>query len=358
MRYADGGGLTAQGRARRAKVRLRAAEMFAQDADPARVASELRVSTKSVYAWRRAWRAGGEAALASKGAGGNGCKLDGAQLGQLAAALEAGPAASGWAEDQRWTLARAAALAGRLFGVSYSLKGMSLLLRRLGFTPQVPVHRAVERDEAAIAEWRAVTWAKVRGLAAATGAWICFEDEAGQALRPGKARTRAPRGRTPAVRVSGNSGRLSAAGMACLKAGEPGRFFYRVHVHRRRKGSRPSLGEDDYAALIATAHRTLNAPLILIWDNLNTHRSKKMQAFTGRHADWLTVVHLPGYAPDLNAVEGAWSAMKASLGNHAATTLDQLEAMVRTRLRKIQRRHDLINALLSQTGLTLDPQPP
>jgi putative transposase len=195
-------------------------------------------------------------------------------------------------------------------------------------------------------------------LAAATGAWVCFEDEAGQALKPGKARTWAPRGRTPVARVSGNSGRLSVAGMACLKAGEPGRFFYRVHVHRRRKGSRPSLGEADFAALIAAAHRALGAPVILVWDNLSTHRSKKMRQFTEAHPDWLTVVHLPGYAPDLNAVEGAWSNMKSSLGNHAATTLDQLEAMVRSRLRKIQRRPDLDNAFLGQTGLTHQPKPP
>jgi transposase len=192
-------------------------------------------------------------------------------------------------------------------------------------------------------------------LAAATGAWVCFEDEAGQALRPGKALTWGRRGRTPVARVSGNSGRLSVAGMACLKAGEPGRFFYRVRVHRRRKGSRPSLGEADYAALIAAAHRTLGAPVILVWDNLNTHRSKRMCQFTGAHPDWLTVVHLPGYAPDLNAAEGAWANMKAGLGNHAAATLDQLEAMVRARLRSIQRRPDLISAFLGQTGLTLTP---
>jgi putative transposase len=137
--------------------------MFAQDTDPVLIAGELRVSTKSVYQWRRAWRGGGGAALGSKGPGGNGCKLGDGQLAELRAALEAGPAACGWGEDQRWTLARAVALAARLFGVSYSLKGMSLLLRRLGFTPQVPVHRAVERDEAAIAKWRALTWAKARG---------------------------------------------------------------------------------------------------------------------------------------------------------------------------------------------------
>jgi transposase len=164
VRYADGGGLTAEGRARREKVRLQAAEMFAQDADPVQIASSLRVSTKSVYQCRRAWQAGGQEALASPGPGGSACRLDEDQFAELRAALEAGPAARGWAQDQRWTLARAASLVARLFGVSYTLRGMSFLLhRRMGYSPQVPVHRAVERDEAAVAEWRAVTWAKARG---------------------------------------------------------------------------------------------------------------------------------------------------------------------------------------------------
>ena len=44
----------------------------------------------------------------------------------------------------------------------------------------------------------------------------------------------APRGHTPVARVSGNSGRMPVAGMACLKPGRPGRFFYRLRVHRRR----------------------------------------------------------------------------------------------------------------------------
>ncbi len=163
MRYPDGGGLTAQGRSRREQVRLQAAEMFAHDADARQVARTLRVSTKSVYQWRRAWRAGGDAALASKGPGGNPCKLDEAQLAQLSAVLDAGPAASGWDRDQRWTLARVAALIARLFRVSCTLRGVSYLLHRLGFSPQVPAHRAFERDEDAIAAWRSATWAKVRG---------------------------------------------------------------------------------------------------------------------------------------------------------------------------------------------------
>jgi hypothetical protein len=194
-------------------------------------------------------------------------------------------------------------------------------------------------------------------LAALTGAYVCFEDEAGQSLRPGRARTWAPRGHTPVVRVSGRAGRLSVAGLACLRPGRPGRFFYRLRVHHRRKGERASMSEADYAHLVSAAHHALNAPMILIWDGLNTHRSRKMRAFTQAREDWLTVVQLPAYAPDLNAVEGAWSVMKSGLGNHAAATLGQLEALVRTRLRAIQHRPDLINALLGQTGLTLDPPP-
>jgi len=104
--------------------------------------------------------------LASRGPGGAVCKLSDAQLDRLTDELDRGPAAqewAGWARDQRWTLARVAALIHRLFGVDYTLRGVSYLLHRIGWTPQVPARRAVERDEDAIAAWRTQTWAKVRG---------------------------------------------------------------------------------------------------------------------------------------------------------------------------------------------------
>lgn len=163
MRYPDGGGLTAQGRFRREQVRLQAASMFEQGIGPVMVAGLLRVSAKSAHQWHRAWEAGGAAALASKGPGGAGCKLDEDQLARLRAALDAGPAAHGWDRDQRWTLKRVAELIRRMFGVTYTLRGVGYLLHRNGFTPQVPAHRAAERDEDAVADWRATTWAKVRG---------------------------------------------------------------------------------------------------------------------------------------------------------------------------------------------------
>ena len=109
--------LTATGRARPEHVRLRAVQMYEQDVSPVQVAHRLRVSTKSAYQWRRRWRSGGEAALASKGPGGAACRLNQAQLARLRAALQGGPAAWGWREDQRWTLARVATLIARLFHV-------------------------------------------------------------------------------------------------------------------------------------------------------------------------------------------------------------------------------------------------
>src|SRR5438132_4229171 len=121
VRYPDGGGLTAEGRARREAVRLQAAALFARDVPVAEIARRLRVSHNAVYVWRRRWLADGEAGLASKGPSGRGCLLSDEQLYRLAAALQEGPAAHGHVEDQRWTLARIADLIARLFGTRYTL---------------------------------------------------------------------------------------------------------------------------------------------------------------------------------------------------------------------------------------------
>ena len=57
--------------------------MFAAGIDPRQVAAVLEVSTKSAYTWRRAWVAGGEAALASKGPSGPDRVLSEAQVATL-----------------------------------------------------------------------------------------------------------------------------------------------------------------------------------------------------------------------------------------------------------------------------------
>jgi len=162
MRYADGGGLTAAERARREQVRFAAAELILAGASDREVARRFRVSRMSANRWRRALAAGGKQALASKGAGGARCKLTPAQLGELEAVLDAGPAAWGW-QDQCWTLARIGALVSDRFGVDYTLAGLDVLLHRLGWSVQVPARRAAERQEDQIARWRQETWLVIKG---------------------------------------------------------------------------------------------------------------------------------------------------------------------------------------------------
>jgi putative transposase len=113
MRYADGGGLTSAERARRERVRLEAAELIEAGASDREVAQRFRVSRMSVNRWRRALAAGGREALATRGAGGAKCRLSPAQLAEPEVALTAGPAAWGWDEDQRSTLARITDLVAR-----------------------------------------------------------------------------------------------------------------------------------------------------------------------------------------------------------------------------------------------------
>src|SRR5260370_3590240 len=104
MRYADGGGLPAEERARREQVRLAAAEVIEAGASDREVARQFRVTRMSANRWRRTLAAGGRRALASRGPGGARCKLTPAQVRELETVLDAGPAAWGW-DDQCWTLA-------------------------------------------------------------------------------------------------------------------------------------------------------------------------------------------------------------------------------------------------------------
>jgi hypothetical protein len=78
---------------------------------------------------------------------------------------------------------------------------------------------------------------------------------------------------------------------------------------------------------------------------LNTHVSAmKRQMIAAR--PWLTVFLLPPYAPDLNPV---WSHLKRSLANLTKQGIDQLAALVKTRLKRMQHRPGLIDGFLAKT---------
>lgn len=111
--------------------------------------------------WRKAWSQGGPRALTSRGPASLPLLSD-----ELFAVLEQelakGPVAHGW-PDQTWTLSRIKTLIGRRFHKSYTVQGVAALLKRHGWSCQMPARRAVERDEAAVAGWVKETWPSVEG---------------------------------------------------------------------------------------------------------------------------------------------------------------------------------------------------
>lgn len=128
---------------------METADMFAAGTSGPVVAARTRVSRQSGWRWQKAFEAGGVEALRSKSPHGK-CRLSEQQIQALKAVLEQGPAAQGGTEDQRWTLARICRLTCELCKVRYTPKGMSLLLKRNGWSVQVPAVRAAERDEEGI----------------------------------------------------------------------------------------------------------------------------------------------------------------------------------------------------------------
>ncbi|GAA5772820.1 hypothetical protein [Streptosporangium roseum] len=120
---------------------------------------------------------------------------------------------------------------------------------------QMPVHRAAEHDGEQIAAWVAQVWPQICADAAERHAWIPCEDESGQSLRPPKGRTWARVGKTPVVK---GSGRVSIAGLICVRPGRRTRLLYRVMVFHDRKGEPKGFDVPDFVRLLRAAHHLLN----------------------------------------------------------------------------------------------------
>ncbi|CAG6398662.1 DUF4240 domain-containing protein [Actinacidiphila cocklensis] len=191
--------------------------------------------------------------------------------------------------------------------------------------------------------------------AADRGAWIAFEDEAGQSMAPPRARTWGRVGCTPVVRVrSRGSGRLSMVGMCCFKPGSRSRLIYGLREYRGRKDEPKGFGWKDFCRLLVRARIQLGGRIVLVWDNVRLHLTRGMREFIEKNADWLTVFQLPTYAPDLNPQEGIWSLVKRVLGNIAAADLSQITRAVKRKLKQIQYHPDLADGCLAGGGLTIN----
>jgi putative transposase len=133
----------------------------------AEIAREVGVSRASVTRWQQRLARGGIRALRRRRAPGRAPRLTAAQWRQVGRVLDRGAVAAGF-ETEQWTLRRVAAVIARRFAVRYHPRSLGRALRARGFSPQRPVPRARERDDALVEAWLKGDWPRIkRGLAAA-----------------------------------------------------------------------------------------------------------------------------------------------------------------------------------------------
>lgn len=93
-------------------------------------------------------------------------------------------------------------------------------------------------------------------------------------MTPRRVRSWGRRGHTPVIRVRGRSRpRTSVAALCCYKPGEPSRLIHRPRTHLLVKGSSESFSGKDYRNLLVRAHIQLGGPIVVVWDNCETHEA-------------------------------------------------------------------------------------
>jgi transposase len=122
-----------------------------------RIADALGVTRGAVSQWLKAAREGGRDALRRHPRLGRQPRLTAEQRAQLPALLAKGAESYGFIGEV-WTTARVAALIEQEFGVRYHPAHVCRILAAIRWTVQKPIPRASQRNEAAIASWRAEQW--------------------------------------------------------------------------------------------------------------------------------------------------------------------------------------------------------
>lgn len=141
--------------------RMRAIALLKEGVPPVEVARRVGVDRRSVRRWKAAHRAEGDDALKAKPASGRRPSLDAKTQRRLERLLLKGAQAAGFPTDL-WTCPRVAQTIQKSFGVRYHVDHIGRLLHRLGWSPQKPERRAVERDETEIRRWIKEEWPRVK----------------------------------------------------------------------------------------------------------------------------------------------------------------------------------------------------
>ena len=141
--------------------RVRALDLLKSGLWPVEVARRVGVDRRSVRRWKAAARAGGEQAVRARPTPGRPTRLPVKDRRRLVAVLVKGAQAAGFPTDL-WTCPRVTEVIQRRFGVHYHVAHVGRRLHALGFSPQRPARRAIERDEEAIRRWIQGEWPRVK----------------------------------------------------------------------------------------------------------------------------------------------------------------------------------------------------
>jgi transposase len=131
----------------------------------AEIARQLDISRATVSEWAKRLASGGLRRLRRRPRSGRPAKLTWAQQKVLLHLLKRGALAAGF-ETDRWTGPRIRGLIEQTFDITYHSRYLPRLLHKLNWSQQVPLVRAVERDEALIQAWLVHDWPRIKKGAA------------------------------------------------------------------------------------------------------------------------------------------------------------------------------------------------
>lgn len=139
------------------KKRVQAGRLLLKGKKPAEVALAVGVARQTVYTWRALLDEGGIDALRAVPGRGRPARLDASELAGVRRAILQKPTEHGFGTEL-WTIKRVGVVIERLYGVKFGQTQIWRLLGSLGFSPQKPEKRAIERDEDAVRSWKRSTW--------------------------------------------------------------------------------------------------------------------------------------------------------------------------------------------------------
>jgi transposase len=143
------------------KKRLKAGRMLLSGKACAEVALAVGVARQTVYTWKRLLDEGGLEALRAVPERGRPAQLDEQQLAAVRASLLQSPTEHGFGTEL-WTLKRVGAVIERLHGVRFGQTQVWRILGSLGFSPQKPEKRAIERNDDTVRTWKRSTWPSLK----------------------------------------------------------------------------------------------------------------------------------------------------------------------------------------------------